>query len=125
MKLKISHSKGSVQEDIRYTILESLEKSGKIATLEKQPKTLSIEINNIEVFKYTPDFKYYDYTQASWVYEEYKGFMRDRHDSLLRMKCASAQHTNCMFMLYTGSPKSAKLTRVYSKGKAIRQTKKK
>lgn len=120
--MKSKAKQGSKQEDFRLDALKLLEIVKQISNLEHQPETLTVSINNIEVFKYTPDFKYYDNLTNAWVYEEYKGYMRERHDSLLRMKCASAQYPE-EFRLYEGQGKKARLTRVYLNGKAVRQKK--
>lgn len=119
----MTHDKSSKEEYKRYEVLKLRQAAKEISHLKHQPDVLVVAINNIEVFKYTPDFRYVE--AGAFIFEEYKGYMRERHDSLLRMKCASAVYTGIEFRLYEGSGKNARLTRVYLNGKAVRQSKKK
>jgi len=113
-------NKSSKEELRRYQALKLEVVAGVKANLNPQPELVA-NINGIDVFKYTADFSYEDLLTMSFVYEEYKGYIFERHDSLLRVKIMSALYPLAEFRIVTGKG----LYRTYKAGKAVIQRKKK
>lgn len=107
----------SGQEDKRFHDLKLLQLAGHIENLQRQVR-FNVVINGYDVFVYTADFAYIERPSGLRVVEEFKGYIFERHDSLLRIKVCSALYPTLTFRVVTNKG----LYRVYNAGKAIRQS---
>lgn len=85
----------SKSEDKRYL---ELKLNKKITHLERQVLFRAV-INDVEVFKYTADFAYVE--DGEKVIEEFKGWIFQRHDSILRVRICSALYPKLLFRIVT------------------------
>jgi len=107
-------NKSSKQELVRYMQLKLLQAAKVITELRHQVEFKAI-INSIETFKYTADFSYLENNKK--IVEEFKGYIFERHDSILRVKILSALYPDLIFRIT--KPKG--VYRVYKAGKCLRE----
>jgi len=107
-------NKSSKQELVRLRQLKLLQMLKVITALRHQVEFKAI-INGVLTFKYTADFTYSENNKK--IVEEFKGYIFERHDSILRVKILSALYPDLVFKIT--KPKG--VYRVYEAGKCIRQ----